>query len=397
MSGTVPIRCVAENDASIIYDFQSIMDGARWLEAQNVEGGSFPDGIRRAIRNRNAYRGYFWSRIQNANAEPNDTPADTGDAAMNFILDQTTGATVRVTMETPRRVSVFDLITGITGVQNPRMTLDSLCTTYPEIVNQLYNFTFGGQGQRATPVVDARGAVMIINLLPGPNAARFRIQSAHLIVRFLGGDETLIEEIQANRAMQQSINTNHPARIFGEAVEYERYQLASPNMQGKYLDSYIDKPVVYIIVFVIDGQIYIKFGRTEKATGRMDDHYKTYPNASIYCVYEAVNLKQIEDSFKSILRYRNKLTELVIRGRKYTEIAHNLEPSEAEEILLKAIEDSNHTGYLQVRLAEIRLREKELEAQQKIEMMKLIQSIVANNSITVAEFTELIVASNCKL
>ena len=78
----------------------------------------------------------------------------------------------------------------------------------------------GGRGDRDTPVATAAEMVDIIWELPG--TAEFRRNCAKLTVRFLGGDETLVDEIRANRAAQRVLaesNPTHPARIFGEAVE----------------------------------------------------------------------------------------------------------------------------------------------------------------------------------
>jgi len=65
--------------------------------------------------------------------------------------------------------------------------------------------------------------VEIVWQLPG--TADFRRNCARIIVRYLGGDETLVEEIQINRAAQEHLaatNPDHPARLFGKAVESER-------------------------------------------------------------------------------------------------------------------------------------------------------------------------------
>ena len=53
----------------------------------------------------------------------------------------------------------------------------------------------GRKGQRASPVTDARGIVEIIMLLGGRQAARVRRQAAELLVRYLGGDLSLVDEV----------------------------------------------------------------------------------------------------------------------------------------------------------------------------------------------------------
>ena len=59
-------------------------------------------------------------------------------------------------------------------------------------------------------------------LLPGQCAARVRRRSCELIVRYLGGDLSIIPEVMANRGLQEELAANapeDPRRAFGEAVE----------------------------------------------------------------------------------------------------------------------------------------------------------------------------------
>ena len=88
-------------------------------------------------------------------------------------------------------------------------------------MSKAYNFRFPGQGQRETPVTDARGIVEIVMLLPGKAAASVRKQAASILVRYLGGDLSLVEEVASNRLAQESLPEDHPLRIFGETVESE--------------------------------------------------------------------------------------------------------------------------------------------------------------------------------
>ena len=65
--------------------------------------------------------------------------------------------------------------------------------------------------------------VEIVWQLPG--TAEFRKNCARTVVRFLGGDETLVGEIRLNRAAQEQLaysNPTHVARVFGAAVEASR-------------------------------------------------------------------------------------------------------------------------------------------------------------------------------
>jgi hypothetical protein len=80
---------------------------------------------------------------------------------------------------------------------------------------------FSGASQE-TPVANAAEMISIVWQLPG--TAEFRRNCAQTVVRYLGGDETLVDEIRTNRAAQEQLaatNPAHPARVFGEAVETE--------------------------------------------------------------------------------------------------------------------------------------------------------------------------------
>lgn len=58
---------------------------------------------------------------------------------------------------------------------------------------------------KKTPVIDAKGLTKILMLLPGLRVADFRDKAADILVRYLGGDITLIPEIEKNNAIQESL------------------------------------------------------------------------------------------------------------------------------------------------------------------------------------------------
>jgi len=72
----------------------------------------------------------------------------------------------------------------------------------------------------STPIATAAEITEIIWQLPG--ASDFRKNCAKVCVRYLGGDESLVEEVRMNRRLQEQLREEapeHPARLFGEAVE----------------------------------------------------------------------------------------------------------------------------------------------------------------------------------
>ena len=118
--------------------------------------------------------------------------------------DEFAGCKIRKTPEVPPRVSVYDLIAAVKGVpdKHARVDFSRVKDDHPEVATQGCYFKFPGQGQKDTPVTDARGAICIINVLTGQRAAAFRLKAADIVVRALGGDETLVDEIRRNAAVQ---------------------------------------------------------------------------------------------------------------------------------------------------------------------------------------------------
>ena len=146
---------------------------------------------------------------------------------------------LRKTDETPPRVSVIDTICVITGKdgRHAAEALRDLTSRYPEVDGNIVHFKFKGRGQRDTAVSCARGLVEIVMLLPGRQAANIRRQAASLLVRYLGGDIALVDEVCRNRGLQEAMAVQNPAdpcRVFGEAVEAEAGAVAvSEPQQGQ--------------------------------------------------------------------------------------------------------------------------------------------------------------------
>ena len=137
-------------------------------------------------------------------------------------LDDDSVQQIRKTAETPPRVSVYDVIRAVTGC-NPHAAANAaqrLKEAYPEVASEWCHFRFGGRGQRDIPVCEARGAIELIMLLPGRTAAIARQSAASVVVRYLGGDMTLVHEVMANRNMQTQLAPDHPASIFGQSVHH---------------------------------------------------------------------------------------------------------------------------------------------------------------------------------
>ena len=106
--------------------------------------------------------------------------SDLASKMADFLkLDAAALGCIRKSSEDPPRISVYDLISCITGLSasNSKTYWDRLAAAFPEVTTNCGNLQFPGPGQRHTPVVDAHGAVLIIMLLPGLAAATFRMEA----------------------------------------------------------------------------------------------------------------------------------------------------------------------------------------------------------------------------
>ena len=128
---------------------------------------------------------------------------------------------IRKTAEDPPRISVIDVVSLVTGHTHHQaaQTLQRLLDDYPEVSSKIAHFRFSGRGQRDTPVTDAYGITEVVMLLRGKTATDARKQAASVLVRYLGGDLSMISEIAENRLSQEEMSEDDPARIFGETVE----------------------------------------------------------------------------------------------------------------------------------------------------------------------------------
>ena len=136
-------------------------------------------------------------------------------------LDAGSVQKIRKTAEDPPRVAVYDVLQVVTGcsAQNCSVIYSRVSDAFPDVLTDCSYFKFSGRGQRETPVADARTVVEIIMVLPGRAAARVRKAAADVMVRYLGGDPALVEEVAANRLRQGDMDADDPARLFGQTVE----------------------------------------------------------------------------------------------------------------------------------------------------------------------------------
>jgi hypothetical protein len=133
---------------------------------------------------------------------------------------------IRKTAEDPPRVSVIDTISLFVKGDHRQaaQSWQKLSQKFPEVCDAVTHFKFSGQGQRETPVARLRTIVEIIMVLPGRAAGHVREAAADVLVRYLGGDPSLVEEIAANRLTQEQLDEG------GRAAHHERIEAILRNV-----------------------------------------------------------------------------------------------------------------------------------------------------------------------
>ena len=93
--------------------------------------------------------------------------------------------------------SIYDVISVVTKATSAYAVriLSRIQKQYPENVTKCHKLRINGKG-RETPVADAAILVEIAWLCPGKAAVQFRRKGAESVCRMLGGDLTLVDEIQ---------------------------------------------------------------------------------------------------------------------------------------------------------------------------------------------------------
>ena len=124
-------------------------------------------------------------------------------------------ANIRVDTAT-RNGSVIDVIRLINPDQTRQAAseaITALRTSCPELASRIGHLKIDGKGKH-TPVADARTLVEIVWLLPGRAARDFRRSSAIAVCRILGGDLSLVQEIEARHHSLQGTQSGRAAQEF---------------------------------------------------------------------------------------------------------------------------------------------------------------------------------------
>ena len=313
---------------------------------------------------------------------------------------------IRKTDERPPRVSVLDLIRVVSRVVNPNKTWADLKKGHPDVIltesyHYCNDYRLSNQGPKGSPVINANGAISIINILPGTLAASFRAAWSNIISRYIGGDVTLGGEIDRNRAIASQVENDDPIRLFGQTLEAndansstralkvvngipkEQYQLTVQENDKIVTNGLIDpkNPQVYAGIpkqiklppSIPVGATIIKFGYTSCSGQRVGAHRDSYGGFEYLSTFHCANAYRAEQRFKEFLKTRGRLvTGIRLNGTPDTELFWVVSQEEWEEFAreFKRICEDIIANYCQTERDLLRLRLAEIDLEKEREKTK---------------------------
>ena len=157
-----------------------------------------------------------------------DVPGDDRELRkqLSYLLKVSLGDVGRIRMTPEKQPALIDAIAILTKKSKNESgeVWRTIKTQSRSMKENILHAVFPGHG-RDTPVAkDLKTLIQVIFMLPGREASLVRQAAAEVFVRFMGGDLTLIQDVQRMNEVQGFLREHepeHPMRMFGEAVESE--------------------------------------------------------------------------------------------------------------------------------------------------------------------------------
>ena len=130
------------------------------------------------------------------------------------VIESMEASTIRVD-NTTKKGSAIDTVRMVLECDSSKANtaLSRLNNSDASRRTQLTQLRINGKG-KITPVADAKTLIEIIWLLPGKKAREFRHKSSEKVCRLLGGDLSLVSEIEARHATLQSTEEGRATQAF---------------------------------------------------------------------------------------------------------------------------------------------------------------------------------------
>jgi hypothetical protein len=230
---------------------------------------------------------------------------------------------IRITPD--KQISVYDFITVVGGQRNFYSSWQRILKDNGnEILAFCEDYKFE-KGKKKTPVINVQGMVKLLFWLPGELAKQFRAKSAETMIRYLGGDLTLIEEIKAiDRSHIE--NPDNIAQIFREEVNgnllFNQDQI---NTSKRLVNYYGDKKdIFYMFSFKYVEEWYAKYGivgELREFHQRVQEHITEFTDICFHNIIQCSNIYKVEADFKeSALVQMNKVKIPKKNGGNHVEI-----------------------------------------------------------------------------
>ena len=175
-----------------------------------------------------------------------------------------------------------------------------------------------------TPVVNVQGMVKLLFWLPGESAKQFRSKSAETMIRYLGGDLTLIDEIKHIDQVHQA-NPDNIAQIFRNEINNNLFTQDLINTSKKLINYYGNKnDIFYMFSFKLAEEWYAKYGivgELREFHERISQHIAEFEQICFHNIIQCSNICKVEADFKnSSLVMMNKTKVPKKYGGNHTEI-----------------------------------------------------------------------------
>ena len=198
---------------------------------------------------------------------------------LSYLLQRPVPFRLRITPN--KELALIDVAIIFTGLDNNQagLAVRRLLEQFPDVQSNRLNFKFPGKGQKEVTVAPLTEALEFAFLLPGRTAARVRKEAAKLLVRYIGGDISLVDEVcQINRVQtalaeipfDERTPEQRTARLFGESVENTTMKLTIVPAPEGLVPSSSQRDAYVMRVLDASASQFWKIGRSDDPLSRAD-------------------------------------------------------------------------------------------------------------------------------
>ena len=198
---------------------------------------------------------------------------------LSYLLQRPVPFRLRITPN--KELALIDIVIIFTGLNNNQAgkAVRRLLEQFPDFQSNRLKFKFPGRGRQTVEVAPLAEALEFAFLLPGRTASKVRKEAAKLLVRYIGGDLSLVDEIcQINRVQAALAQIPEAARtaeqqtmrLFGESVENTTMKLTIVPAPEGLVPSSNQRDAYVMRVLDATASQFWKIGRSDDPLSRAD-------------------------------------------------------------------------------------------------------------------------------